>query len=211
MRTIALTKISNRNEVYYGRYSVVSIEIWISIWQLVPVLFRVSRSPGLWNQLFLQVVRQNTQRKCDCLSYLSGCDHKICKRVVPTIEKVGDELWKLYQNPMRSYWNKTNRRLRISRKISTVNSKAFQGSLVYFKKSENFCEPNISLGIPGTLGRECNRTSNNEDGCAAMCCGRAYKTIVLQENVKCNCRMVWPCCHIKCDVCKLTRVVGICR
>jgi hypothetical protein len=32
--------------VYYGRYSVVSIEKWISIRQLVPVLFRVSRSPG---------------------------------------------------------------------------------------------------------------------------------------------------------------------
>ena len=46
MRTVALTKICNRNKVYYGRYSVVSIEKWISIWQLVPVLFRVSRSPG---------------------------------------------------------------------------------------------------------------------------------------------------------------------
>jgi hypothetical protein len=46
MRTIALTKIWNRNKVYYRRYSVVLIIKWISIWQLVPVLFRVSRSPG---------------------------------------------------------------------------------------------------------------------------------------------------------------------
>jgi hypothetical protein len=46
MRTIALTKIWNRNKVYYRRYSVVLIMKWISIWQLVPVLFRVSRSPG---------------------------------------------------------------------------------------------------------------------------------------------------------------------
>ena len=46
MRTIALTKIWNRNNVYYGRYSVVSIEKWISIRQLVPVLFGVLRSPG---------------------------------------------------------------------------------------------------------------------------------------------------------------------
>jgi hypothetical protein len=46
MRTIALTKIWNRNKVYYRRYAVVLIIKWISIWQLVPVLFRVSRSSG---------------------------------------------------------------------------------------------------------------------------------------------------------------------
>jgi hypothetical protein len=31
MRTIALTKIWNQNKVYYERYSVVSVEKWISI------------------------------------------------------------------------------------------------------------------------------------------------------------------------------------
>jgi hypothetical protein len=49
MRTIALTKIWNRNKLYYRRYSVVLIIKWVSIWQLVPVLFRVSRSPGNYN------------------------------------------------------------------------------------------------------------------------------------------------------------------
>jgi hypothetical protein len=49
MWTIALTKIWNRNKIYYRRYSVVLIIKWISIWQLVPVLFRVSRSSGCQN------------------------------------------------------------------------------------------------------------------------------------------------------------------
>jgi hypothetical protein len=52
MRTIALTKIWNRNKVYYRRYSVVLIIKWISIWQLVPVLFRVSRSSGFFRIKF---------------------------------------------------------------------------------------------------------------------------------------------------------------
>ena len=161
--------------------------------------------------LISQVVRQNTQRKCDCLSYLAGCDYKICKRTVPTIKKVGDELWKLYQNPVRSYWNKTDRRLRVSRKVSALGNEVLKGKLVYFKKSENFCDPNASLGILGTSGRACNRTSNSHDGCAVMCCGRPYKTMALFENVKCNCHLIWPCCHIKCDTCKLARVVDTCR
>ena len=44
MRTIALTKTWNWNKVYYGRYSVISIENWNYIRQLVPVLYLVLRS-----------------------------------------------------------------------------------------------------------------------------------------------------------------------
>jgi hypothetical protein len=65
MRNIALTKIWNRNKVYYGRYSVVSIEKWISIRQLVPVFFRVSRSPGLRNRNIYDVIRLPIDVLCD--------------------------------------------------------------------------------------------------------------------------------------------------
>jgi hypothetical protein len=161
----------------------------------------------------LQIVRQNTQRKCDCHSHLTGCRHKICRRVVPSLEKVGDEIWKLYLDAIRSHWNKTNRRLykkvRISRKI-TASTKQLQGKLVYFKKSENFCEPNESMGIVGTVGRTCNRTSNSRDDCTTICCGRPYKTSMLVEIENCNCRFEW-CCKIKCDRCKQIRVVDTCR
>ncbi|XP_028419197.1 protein Wnt-2b-like [Dendronephthya gigantea] len=162
-----------------------------------------------------RIVRQNTQQKCDCQSTLTGCHYKLCRRTVPKIETVGQEIWKLYQNPIRSFWNKTNNRLykrvRLSRKIKTDGSKEIQDKLVFFKKSENFCEPNYSMGIVGTFGRACNHSSNGHDGCATMCCGRAYKTTVLVEDVKCNCRFVWgDVFDIKCEICQETRIVDKC-
>ena len=154
------------------------------------------------------------QRKCDCHSYLTGCRYKICRRIVPEIEKVGDEIWKLYQNPIRSHWNKITRRLSrktiISRK--TIEShEMLQGKLVYFKKSEDFCEPNFSMGIVGTYGRICNSSSNDRDSCAMLCCGRSFQTVVVVETVKCNCSFVWAAIFdVKCSVCKRARIMEKC-
>ena len=137
--------------------------------------------------------------------------------MVPKIEKVGDEIWKLYKDPVRSYWNKTNKQLykkvRISRKTTVVKRIPLRGSikLAYFKKSENFCEANVPLGIQGTFGRACNHTSIGYDGCAIMCCGRPYKTSMLIETVKCNCRFIWAALFdVKCDVCSKTKIVDQC-
>ena len=154
------------------------------------------------------------QRKCDCHSYLTGCSYKICRRIVPNIEKVGDEIWKLYQNPIRSKWNKTSKRLyrkaRISRKTIEADEK-LQGKLVYFKKSENFCEPNHSMRVAGTYGRVCNSISSGYDNCATMCCGRPFQTTVVVENVKCNCHFVWAAVFdVKCNVCKQARITEKC-
>ena len=153
------------------------------------------------------------QRKCDCDSYMAKCNFQTCKRIVPTLEKVGDEIWKLYLTPIRSYWNKTNKRLynreKTGRETRGGNTRQLEGKLVYFKRSEDFCEENYSMSISGTKGRICNRTSYSHGGCATLCCGRSYKTTVVVQEVKCNCRFVW-CCSIKCEKCIERQAVHKC-
>lgn len=56
-------------------------------------------------------------------------------------------------------------------------------------------------GSFGTTDRICNATSLGLDGCRYLCCGRGYRTIENDVDIKCNCKFVW-CCQVKCDLCR---------
>lgn len=66
------------------------------------------------------------------------------------------------------------------------------------------------LGIMGTKGRLCNRTSPGIDGCKIMCCGRGHQTRIRYVEEKCKCRFVW-CCDVKCEMCNHRREEHICN
>lgn len=66
------------------------------------------------------------------------------------------------------------------------------------------------LGILGTKGRLCNRTSPGIDGCKIMCCGRGHQTRIRYVEEKCKCRFVW-CCDVKCEMCNHRREEHICN
>lgn len=53
-----------------------------------------------------------------------------------------------------------------------------KGDLVHIHKSPNYCVQDPVKGIPGTQGRECNKTSTGPDSCDLLCCGRGYNTQV---------------------------------
>lgn len=55
--------------------------------------------------------------------------------------------------------------------------------LVHIHKSPNYCVHDPVRGIPGTQGRECNKTSSGPDSCDLLCCGRGYNT---QVNIGCT-------------------------
>lgn len=81
--------------------------------------------------------------------------------------------------------------------------------LVYLEDSPKFCTKNPKLGIEGTIGRQCNDTSIGVDGCDLMCCGRGYKTEELIVSERCNCTFHW-CCEVKCNTCKIKKMVHTC-
>lgn len=66
------------------------------------------------------------------------------------------------------------------------------------------------LGVLGTSGRLCNKTSWGMDGCRLLCCGRGYQTKVREVTEKCNCRFVW-CCKVHCDKCQVSREEHYCN
>ena len=157
-----------------------------------------------------QVVKDNWERKCKCHGSSDSCTTKTCWRVVPTIEKIGEELWKLYKNAVRTRWDSKAKKL-YDRAKSKKNKKVevTRSQLAFFANSEDFCRQNLPMGIMGTVGRVCNSSSTGHDGCATMCCGRNYKTKIVLKKEKCNCRFVW-CCNIKCDTCPRNVSVDTC-
>lgn len=72
--------------------------------------------------------------------------------------------------------------------------------LVYLDESPDYCVRNENVGILGTSGRVCNRTSHGLDGCKLLCCGRGYNTIKTTVKERCQCTFKW-CCEVKCKTC----------
>ena len=62
--------------------------------------------------------------------------------------------------------------------------------LVYHKPSPDFCERNDARFVPGTVGRECNKSSSAPDSCELICCGRGYSTRSERVTIDCNCEFV---------------------
>jgi len=82
--------------------------------------------------------------------------------------------------------------------------------LWWIQKSPNFCKPDRKKNILGTSERECDPTSDGDDGCKKMCCGRGFYKEQFKVNEECNCEFKW-CCQIECEVCEVTKKIYKCK
>lgn len=101
--------------------------------------------------------------------------------------------------------------------------------LVYTDESPDFCRPNkqtgslgenircriivsiiITLLFTGVHNRECNNTSNGEDGCNILCCNNGYQRSVTFVKSNCKCKFIW-CCDVVCSTCTEKREIYTCR
>ena len=83
--------------------------------------------------------------------------------------------------------------------------------MVFTKEPQpNYCEYNKEEGISGTVGRLCNKTSKEMNGCELLCCGRGYDTHEIQERFKCHCKFRW-CCDVTCRKCKKQTMEHRCK
>lgn len=94
--------------------------------------------------------------------------------------------------------------------MSDNYKKPAQGELAYMDYSPNYCERNVQKRIPGTMERVCNKTSNGEDSCELLCCGRGYNTHEFVRKYRCHCKFHW-CCSVKCKKCKERLEVFKCK
>lgn len=177
-----------------------------------------------------QAVANNMRIQCKCHGMSGSCELKTCWKAAPDFRHVG----KVLKNRFRSallvdqsnygngsplIFNKIKRRKnqRQKLKIAKPNDKKkkqrkrdLSTELLYYQKSPNFCEKDLSADIPGTVGRQCNRTSSGSDGCSSLCCGRGYNTIRRRRTERCHCKFHW-CCHVECQQCTFEEWVTICK
>ncbi|KAF7995507.1 hypothetical protein HCN44_006614 [Aphidius gifuensis] len=159
-----------------------------------------------------RAVRSRMQRVCKCHGMSGSCSVRVCWRRLPAFRGAGTALAALHEGAAlvrlaQRGGGKRPARLRPARADLKRPNKT---DLVYLEDSPDYCERNLTLGIPGTRGRICNRTSPGLDGCTLLCCGRGYQTRIRDVTEKCKCRFVW-CCQVQCDMCRHTREEHICN
>jgi wingless-type MMTV integration site family protein 4 len=160
---------------------------------------------------------------CKCHGVSGSCSMKICWQVMPDFRVIGDSLIKTFNKASQVSIDRQKMILRVTRKAIKKSEYPNQirnpnkDDLVYVGRSLNFCEKNPNVGSMGTKGRKCilipkalmlsNSSSPNSDinplteSCSHLCCGRGYRTKIVELEEDCNCQFQW-CCHVKCDKCK---------
>ncbi|XP_050732629.1 protein Wnt-1-like [Eriocheir sinensis] len=175
-------------------------------------------------------VKDNMRKECKCHGMSGSCTVKTCWWRLPYFRRVGDVLKDRFdgasrvqmrslantrtpnaRRPNRRRKNKRRKRksYRLFRPCNPDHKPPSKKDLVYLDESPDFCVRNRKLGIIGTRGRECNRTSIGLDGCDLMCCGREYHTQVVEVEERCSCTFQW-CCEVRCKTCKYMRTIHTC-
>lgn len=176
------------------------------------------------------------QVRCKCHGMSGSCELKTCWKTVPDFRKVGRILKNRFRSalqvdqsnmgngppviPSRRPKNKKKfqKNLSANAKQPNLNPKpkknkkkrGIENELLYYQKSPNFCEKDASLDVFGTTGRICNKTSDANDGCGNLCCGRGYNMIRRIRTKRCNCKFHW-CCEVQCETCTIDEWIPICK
>eukprot|EP00795_Rhopilema_esculentum_P000338 gene338-9997_t len=149
------------------------------------------------NEAGRQAVQKNMEMPCKCHGMSGSCTTKYCRRSLPPLEKVGEYLHKKYRSAVLVTLDQSSNKLV---NLDKIVSKFGKNDLVYLEQSPNYCRRDLSQGIVGTAGRECNKSSLSENSCDILCCGHGYKSKMVTERVNCNCKFIW-CCKVACEKC----------
>ncbi|XP_072038870.1 protein Wnt-16-like [Amphiura filiformis] len=145
---------------------------------------------------------------CRCHGVSGSCTVKSCWKTMPSFLQVGDYLKTRYQQSVEVLnrpKKKLRRRDKRMRKVSIPDD-----DLVHVDSSPNYCRSDPEKGILGTVGRECNRTSDASDSCDLLCCGRGYNTMEVRQVDRCDCKFFW-CCEVRCKTCETVRDMHTCK
>ncbi|KAF4522014.1 hypothetical protein B566_EDAN010863 [Ephemera danica] len=153
------------------------------------------------------------RRVCKCHGMSGSCSVRVCWRKLPPFRQIGDALTARYEGASHVILTERNRKKQKKKKLKPVLKEMKSPNrtdLVFLEESPDYCERNETLGVLGTRGRLCNRTSLGLDGCRLLCCGRGYQTRVRDVEEKCKCRFVW-CCRVECERCRHKREEHVCN
>ncbi|XP_074655724.1 protein Wnt-9a-like [Tubulanus polymorphus] len=167
----------------------------------------------------MKMVNRMMKKNCRCHGPSGSCTMKTCWRQVADLHLVAKELKGKYDKARKVMSNANTNKVRRKAQMYIVpdnemdNSaasnqydpnKPTEDDLVFLDQSPNFCSH--SEYSEGTMGRNCNKTSN----CAVLCCDRGYNTQLVSYETKCYCKMKW-CCKVTCQRCRLTKEIHLCK
>nr|ALL53306.1 Wnt7 ligand [Thamnocephalus platyurus] len=156
------------------------------------------------NRAGRKAVETNVITTCKCHGVSGSCTLRTCWQTLPPFREIGNYLKFRFEEARHVKPVRAKNRKKLALKIKSVNhlkkKKLKPSDLVYLSDSPNYCDYNPELGIHGTVGRQCNKTSNGADGCRILCCGRGYNTVVSVVKRQCECKFHW-CCSVTCKVC----------
>ncbi|KAK6482602.1 protein Wnt-16-like [Huso huso] len=155
-----------------------------------------------------QAIGKMMSTDCRCHGVSGSCAVKTCWKTMSSFERVGRFLKDRYENSIQVLdrsKKKVRRKEKDHRRIPVSKEE-----LIYVNKSPNYCLEDKKLGIAGTRGRECNRTSTGPGGCNLLCCGQGYNTHVVRHVERCECKFVW-CCYVRCRRCESITDVHTCK
>uniref|UniRef100_A0A8C0YJC9 Protein Wnt n=2 Tax=Cyprinus carpio carpio TaxID=630221 RepID=A0A8C0YJC9_CYPCA len=155
-----------------------------------------------------QAVAKTMLTDCRCHGVSGSCAVKTCWRTMAAFERVGAYLKERYENSVQVV-DRSKHKVRRKDKEHR-NMPIGKEELIFFNKSPNYCLEDRRLGVMGTRGRRCNRTSAGPDGCNLLCCGRGYNTHVVRHVERCECKFVW-CCYVSCRRCETMNDMHTCK
>ncbi|CAL4185971.1 unnamed protein product, partial [Meganyctiphanes norvegica] len=161
------------------------------------------------NEAGRRAIRSKMELVCKCHGVSGSCSMRVCWRKMGDFRTIGDSLHTRFESAtsVKLVNRKKRKKLRPRRKGF---KRPTRRDFVYLQESPDYCEHNEKLGILGTGGRICNKTSWGMDGCRILCCGRGYQTMQRTVTEKCNCRFIW-CCKVECDMCQVERMEHYCN
>ena len=185
--------------------------VGLKIWSL-----RIQRC--MWRlksaSICFQVVQSKMLKKCKCMGSSSSCTVQTCWRELPHFRTVGNRLKYMFRvaGKVVPFISKMPQGFKPTHLIKekTKSKKPSTKKIVFLTPPVNYCPRNESLGIPGTVGRKCNKTSIDESGCREMCCGRGYNTHQYVQRWKCKCKFYW-CCYVICKRCSARKTEYHCK
>lgn len=147
--------------------------------------------------------------ECKCIGISGSCTTKTCARVLPKFDEIAPFLKGKYDNSVKVL----ERRSPAGKRQLVAHDgrgPSLTQSLVHLHDSFDFCDYNYRMGSQGTRGRLCNATSNGEDHCDRLCCGRDYVTQSYIKTVDCHCVFKF-CCKIECQKCEAQITENRCK
>ncbi|KFD56589.1 hypothetical protein M514_02693 [Trichuris suis] len=150
------------------------------------------------NEAGRRAIRANMKLMCKCHGVSGSCTVRLCWRRMADFHTIGQSLSEKFDGAVKVKFSGMRHKLK---PYVAGLKKPTKRDLVYLQQSPDFCQEDSLLSIYGTKGRKCERDGYGTNGCAMLCCGRGYTTVVAEEVRDCKCKFQW-CCEVKCEKCK---------